>query len=247
MQPSLNGKQLIFWDDNNHHNEVTIDKVPDSCPLCEHGIKPLFITSYGFKRGRDYRTQFLIQTVFRCPRDECQSLFLSIHRGVEQAGTRGISEYVFLRASGLLPLDAVDERFGEEIEKLSPRFVKIYNQAESAEDANLDEITGPGFRKSLEILIKDYVIFIKPNLKDQILAGSLGYTVFNHIDNEKIKNMAGLAKDIGNDETHYDKKLEELTIEDLKKLIKLASHWIVTELLTEQYAKQYKELMNKPS
>jgi hypothetical protein len=131
----------------------------------------------------------------------------------------------------------------EEIEKLSSRFVRIYNQAKTAEEGGLDEISGPGFRKSLEILIKDYVIFIKPELKEQVISNSLGYAVFNYIENEKIKNMAGLAKDVGNDETHYDKKLEELTVEDLKKLIKLTSHWMVTELLTEQYSEFYKKLM----
>lgn len=217
MQPTLNGKSLVFWDENNHPNEVIINSIPDNCPLCDHGIKPIFITSYGFKNDRDYNAQFIIQTVFRCPRNECQTLLVTIYRGVEQAGSRGTSEYVFERGTGLLLIDQVGEKFDEEIEKLSSRFVRIYNQAKTAEEGGLDEISGPGFRKSLEILIKDYVIFIKPELKEQVISNSLGYAVFNYIENEKIKNMAGLAKDVGNDETHYDKKLEELTVEDLKK------------------------------
>jgi len=244
MYPSLKGKSLVFWDDNDHHNEVIIDEIPDTCPRCDRGIKPIFVTSYGFKNERDYRSQFTIQTIFRCPRTECQVLFVTIYEGVEQAGSRGTSEYVFKRATGYLFRDQVGEKFGEEIEKLSIRFIKIYNQAKTAEEGGLDEMIGPGYRKALEILIKDYLIFIKPTIKEAVLNNSLGFVIVNYINNEKIKIMAGLAKNVGNNETHYQKKLEGLTIDDLKKLIKLTSHWIVTELLTKQYSELYKKLMH---
>lgn len=245
MQPSLNSKSLVFWDENNHHNEVIIDHIPDTCPICDRGIKPIFITAYGFKKGYSYREQFLVQTVFRCPRNECQGLFLTIYKGIEQAGSRGTSEFVFMRATGILQPDIADQSFDEEINKISPRFVKVYNQAKKAEEGSLDEISGSGYRKSLEILIKDYLITTKPELKEDVENHFLGYIIANFIDNDKIKNMAGLAKEVGNDETHYIKKIEELTIEDLKKLIKLTTHWIVTELLTEEYSEVYQKLMSQ--
>ena len=36
-------------------------------------------------------------------------------------------------------------------------FLTIYNQSLSAEDNNLDQIAGIGYRKALEFLIKDYL------------------------------------------------------------------------------------------
>ncbi len=243
MAIGIRDKQLTFLDENNHENAVVIDAVPDTCPVCSHGIKPIFVTAYGYKQGWSYESQYYVQTVFRCPIDTCQRLFLSIYKGVRQAGYHGTSDYVFYKGSGFIPRDIKFPEFDEAVERMSPRFIDIYCQTSLAEDGGLKELIGAGYRKSLEVLIKDYLILIKPDISDEIKSRTLGFTIFNYIDNENIKNMAGLAKDIGNDETHYVKKMEELSVEDLKKLIKLTTHWIVTELLTSNYSQIYKKLV----
>lgn len=38
--------------------------------------------------------------------------------------------------------------FNDEVEKLSPSFVQIYNEAYSAEQMKLSQITGVGYRKA---------------------------------------------------------------------------------------------------
>ena len=46
----------------------------------------------------------------------------------------------------------------EQIEKLSPRFIDVYNQALRSEDCGDIILASVGFRTALEILIKDYAI-----------------------------------------------------------------------------------------
>ena len=50
------------------------------------------------------------------------------------------------------------EPLSDIISELSPNFCEIYNQAYIAEQTNLMQICGTGYRKSLEFLIKDYLI-----------------------------------------------------------------------------------------
>lgn len=52
--------------------------------------------------------------------------------------------------------------FSQEIKDLSPNFVKIYHQAEQAENTGLSDICGLGYRKALEFLVKDYAIAFNP-------------------------------------------------------------------------------------
>lgn len=54
------------------------------------------------------------------------------------------------------PISPSCKEFDSEIQEISPSFVKIYNQALAAEELNLSEIAGMGYRKSLEFLIKDF-------------------------------------------------------------------------------------------
>ncbi|OGG11088.1 hypothetical protein A2Z00_01710 [Candidatus Gottesmanbacteria bacterium RBG_13_45_10] len=146
----------------------------------------------------------------------------------------GSDNYVFLKNSFVRPYFK-PEQFDKEIEELSPDFVKICTQAKIAEEMELDLICGPGYRKALEFLIKDFLIKAKGKESKYVKDHKLGWLIANDIDSEKIKITSGLAKDLGNDETHYEKKIGVLTIEDMKKLIILTSHWITDEILTDGY------------
>ncbi len=241
MTRPLQSFELHFKDHKDHDNAVIIDKEPDTCPVCEHGIEALFIDAYG---RTDLQRGHFIQTIFKCPRIECQAVFLAFYTSPSWFTSRSYSENVYL-SKVLIRSYWKEDKFDEEIENLSPDFVRIYTQSSIAESQGLNEICGPGYRKSLEFLIKDYLKLTQPDIFSEIEKHQLGYVIAHYIDDERIKNMAGLAKDIGNDETHYIKKIEALSIEDMKKLIRLTSHWIVTELLTDKYSEIYKKLMQK--
>lgn len=137
------------------------------------------------------------------------------------------------------------ENFPNHVKGISPEFVDIYNQALSAEKLGFDKIAGPGFRRALEFLVKDFLINqIPEDSKDKdreskiIREKQLGSCINDHITNEKIKVTARGASYIGNDETHYTKKWIDKDIQDLKKFISLTVHWIEAELATDKMQKE---------
>lgn len=125
-------------------------------------------------------------------------------------------------------------KFDDKIVKLSPNFIETYNQSNSAEIYNLNQISGMGYRKALEFLIKDYCIYKKPDKKDDILKSLLGKCIDTYIDDTKVKNLAKVSAWLGNDETHYIKKFEDKDINDLKRFINTALYFILYNLNADE-------------
>ena len=119
------------------------------------------------------------------------------------------------------------------INKISPNFDVLFSQAEEAEKAKLDQICGMGYRKSLEFLIKDYAIYKHPADKDKIVSEQLAQVINNYIDNTQLKTLAKAATWLGNDETHYQKRLKEYDINQLKAFISSTMAVINAELMIE--------------
>lgn len=124
--------------------------------------------------------------------------------------------------------------FSEPVTLISPKFVEIYNQAHSAESQGLKEIAGPGYGKALEFLVKDYLIKKLPTEEAAIKSMSLNDCIQKKLDNPKIKSLADKARDMRNDETHYERKNEASDINDLKKLIQATTSWIDLESYTAE-------------
>lgn len=113
---------------------TSITQYSIECPFCHSGIIPNYI--------------FLShQTLFaRCPNETCNKYFI-----LSQDGNG--------RFTKVEPNSNPNSKvFSEIINSISPQFVLIYNQAYYAEQTNLDQICGVGYRKALEFLIKDYLI-----------------------------------------------------------------------------------------
>ncbi|MEC5403874.1 hypothetical protein, partial [Clostridioides difficile] len=180
-------------------------------------------------------------------------------------------------------------KFPDSIKEISSRFCNVYKQAESALNNDLDEICGMGFRKALEVLVKDYLTndnckkaiealdklkqeidildetekeskikeigknsyiakYIKGSpisAKDVVLRSTLEKCIDYCVSDPRIVSCANKARRIGNDETHYEKKLDEVNTYDLKVLIDLTINWIDTEYLTEMYENKFEELKSK--
>ena len=126
------------------------------------------------------------------------------------------------------------QNFPECISNLSPSFVKIYNQSLEAEHHNLDEIAGIGYRKALEFLIKDFLIFHEHKEMSKVNPTALGNCINTMIDNPQLKIAASRATWLGNDQTHYEQKYTDKDINDLKRLIKLSVNWIEMIFLTDE-------------
>jgi hypothetical protein len=139
----------------------------------------------------------------------------------------------------------------EIINQISPEFVTIYAEAERAEHDGLKLICGPGYRKALEFLIKDYVIRLNavdetdtPEKQAEAVAKQqeikslpLARCISDYVTDSNVKQVAARAVWLGNDETHYLRKWEDKDLSDLKKLIRLTLHWIEMDELTQDALK----------
>ena len=127
------------------------DSIPDTCPLCHHGIEPRMIGSNVVEsKGHGGNT---LQLLYRCPRQDCQRAFIATYW--QGRNYRGELENIFaLRNTA--PYRGEEPEVPEEIKKISVNFVEIYSQAHTAEHYGLNQIAGVGYRKSLEFLVKDY-------------------------------------------------------------------------------------------
>ena len=193
--------------------------VPDQCPQCGYQISPVILPSCCIIPGGS--NEALYVAVLWCP--HCLKPFIAYYK---PSATKPI-----LVAPRSLP----SREFDPEISTLSPSFVEIYNQALAAETMDLRDIAGMGYRKALEFLLKDYLVMRFPGEKKKICSEFLSRSI-ERLDSEKLRLTASRAAWLGNDFTHYTRKYEDYDIDDLKKYIRAALHWIMVDLTTDEAA-----------
>ncbi len=206
---------------------VSIDKLPDECPICHKKITPQYKQAF-LSNKKDVRN--ILQVIFRCPNEECGSIFIGFY--LRKNGYR----FYFKR---LEPYRPVFIKFSVITEAVSPNFILIYNQAYIAEQAGLKVICGAGYRKALEFLIKDYLIskITKRVEKEEIKKEFLSTVIEKKVDYVQLKTVAKRATWLGNDESHYERRWQNKDLTDLKKLINLTICWIEADKLTEDLIK----------
>lgn len=189
----------------------------DECPYCHKSIHPKFIDGY----TDDSKNA---QVILRCTNLDCQKIFIGFYH----------------RDANVLTLKRVSIGTKKKIEihetiiKISPDFEKIYLESNLAEQDNLFEICGAGYRKALEFLIKDYLIKLEPDKSTEIESSFLGKCIKTFVKNENIKIVAQRAAWLGNDEVHYVRIWEGDNLKNLKSLIELVMEWIKMEELTKK-------------
>ena len=188
---------------------------PEQCPMCKFDICPEMHQRLVYlDNNKEYR-YFIVYVCTHCHRP-----FIAHYRGTHP-------EF-------LAPNRPESREFDPKINEVSPDFCSIYNQSLSSEALALDQISGMGYRKALEFLIKDYLIHKNPDEADTIRRMELGNCIANKVDNEKLKAVASRATWIGNDFTHYTRRFEEYEISDLKRFIDATLLWILMELTTDE-------------
>jgi hypothetical protein len=135
-----------------------------------------------------------------------------------------------------LPIEPRNFAQPPELQKISPDFCAIYDEAHKAEQLGLSLICGPGYRKSLEFLIKDYLISLQTEdeSKRDIAHSPLMGVINKYVSDKRMLTTAQRATWLGNDETHYVRKWEDKELQDMKNLIKLTCYWIQSEHLTSE-------------
>jgi len=202
-----------------HNGDFEVDRLPDECPYCHNKIRPVPVFMIFNKHNGEL--------MLVCPFEKCRKSFIAYY-----SKTNGLYSYLNKTTIGTLN----KKEFTDRINEISQSFSEIYNESYSAEQMDLFEICGVGYRKSLEFLIKDYISIGKNDEETEtIKKSSLASCIENYVTDTKIKSVAKRASWLGNDETHYYRKWKDKSLEDLKKLIELTVHWIEMEELTKSF------------
>lgn len=187
---------------------------PSTCPICHKAVVPQEQSCHLTER----LSETLLYVVYLCP--GCKKLFVTLHKKSD------IYDHIHMIAN--FPFTPKETAFSETIKKISPKFIKIFTQSEIAEQNSLDMIAGCGFRKSIEFLVKDYLIYLNPQKEENIKNEFLGASI-KKLENPKIQTLAEKATWIGNDETHYVSKHDNLNINDMKNFIIILCNYIEME------------------
>ncbi|EKO3833935.1 DUF4145 domain-containing protein [Vibrio harveyi] len=197
-------------------NSTNRYEFPNKCPLCHtHSEMEVALSKL--------MPDSSVQVVYRCAFSGCRSFFVGYyeHRG---------GELLYYK-----PQKADPNTIPTSVRELSPSFVSIYREAEDARSHGLYQISGPGYRKAFEFLIKDYAKSLAPDQSEQIESMFSGKVVNEFIGDPRIQMVAKRALWLGNDETHYLRKWVEHDLDDLITLIRLAINWVEIERLSTQY------------
>lgn len=223
----MDSVNVLYEDDSGNHRSISIQRIAIKCPFCKMHMIPQFM--YLCIQGQDKYNVFC-----QCTNPECEHSFVSEYRLFK-------SEYVFTCTAPNASMEI--KSFSEIIQGISPSFCEIYNQAYAAQQMNLFQICGVGYRKALEFLIKDYVMsLVGEDEKAGIMRKNLSQCINENINNQNIKSVAERAVWIGNDETHYMRKWETKDVGDLTVLIELTIHWIESEVETKRILEEMPKL-----
>lgn len=222
MQPI----KVLNLDSNAKEEQISLSGFPNECPLCHHKIQPQHYK--GFLKKASY--QRVAQVIFLCPENNCREMFIGHYRA-----------YIPAHQSERFDLFNTDPKkvnpvvFSDIIKNVSFTFPALYNQAHTAEQMELKDICGAGYRKALEFLIKDYLISKNSENAEEIKKEQLGNVIKNRVEHTQLKEVSKRATWLGNDETHYERRWGDKELKDLKVLIDLAVRWIETEKMSEEY------------
>lgn len=206
-----------------HHtyDKSTSDEAVDiasSCPRCGVASQPITPYALLLEETDDSESKIFVLNI--CT--HCKECFISRH-------IYDLDNDLYAHESSA-PMCSPNTNFSDNINKLSTNFVKIYNESSLAESLGLISICGMGYRKSLEFLVKDFAISIKPQDTNNISSMPLARCIDQYISNDRLKTLAKASAWLGNDETHYTKKHKNYGIHDLKAFIIALVTFIDSEL-----------------
>lgn len=232
----MNKKITLYYSDRS--TESTTVDIESICPHCGIPIDPIVLSANSNTLKTELNGTFCV--LLSCTNSNCKKYHIQAF-----SYNREYSGYS-IRVGRRIPYTykpRLKNNLPEEISSTFPNFAKIYNQALEAESMALDQIAGVGFRKSIEFLIKGYVIHQDPSLQEEIKEKFLGKVINENLKEfPKIQTLAKAAVWIGNDETHFVRVHDDKDIQDMKDFLTAAALFISAELKV----KEALEFTNRP-
>jgi hypothetical protein len=217
-------------------NQYRIDQKPTICPLCGNGVKALLVTAVQVPVFGHSDLNSKLEIVWQCPIDDCGGLFIAIYYNTKSLAFNS-NDFALIKTIPQL----IEQHFREipdMVKAVSPDFCDILHQALIVDALGYVLVSGPGLRKALEFLIKDFLCNEASQAeREKIIGMTLQSCIANKVADANLKAVAERAAWLGNDATHYYTQWTAHDIQDLKTLIQLSVHWIDSVLLTEKYTK----------
>lgn len=216
------------------NSDVKIDE-PRQCMHCKNTGEQVFLRVFGTFGKHDLYNAIAL---FACQLCGSTSIHYLVFRNIEEKETE------------LIPVKSIPSinkglfEFSSNIEEIFPSFCKIYNQSKKAEDEDLDQIAGMGYRKALEFLVTDYLLQYPVEGVSEEWLTSPNTTLGNKIakiSSRRIQKLARAISFIGNDETHYTRRHPEHDIHSIKAFIRV----LISEIENEIEFQKAKDLINK--
>lgn len=210
--------------------------IPTECPLCGQKMIPelVFGSPHGIGYLKSSASKPRVVVNYRCTNDVCKKYF-TIEYSTEKFGPSEYNiDYLQCNEIKYSYLKPITVPIDNKITKISPNFLNIYKQATRAESLNLTEISGIGYRKSLEFLVKDYLCHTQPENSDGIQKAALGTVINNYLNDESdLQNLAQASTWIGNGETHYINEYNDDDVQDMKSYIIAFASTVISKIAIE--------------
>lgn len=235
----INMHQIKY--DYGYRNPAKIS-IPDQCPHCGT-IMELTIVQRHF----DYAEGVMILTA-QCTASKCRKYFVLSYKFHEMNGPTTLIPYTYE--------PHIETNITKEVAQLSEEFANTYKEALVADSRNLTHITGISLRRAFEFLCKDFAIYQiskpdyekefeksqkKPKTKEDIVNSSVNNIIDSFFkDMPALQQLSHVIRKLGNDETHYYRKYEQLDIQDFKRLIETFMLYIQLILQADAYAEMTK-------
>lgn len=197
-----------FYEFHNRYGNVEEKILPNLCPHCNNGILPLVVNNYT-------NELFELFLTLECPL--CGEVFLAMyHENISKP---------FISYSKPNVLNPFKNLFKDKFQN----FQECYMQSLLAEEYSLDKISGMGYRRALEFLVKEYLIYYKNNSQEKTLKLPLSQAI-DLIKDDKIQSLAKASTWLSNDHVHILNKHPDKTKEDIKALINALARFIELEI-----------------
>ncbi|MCA9563630.1 MAG: DUF4145 domain-containing protein [Xanthomonadales bacterium] len=121
-----------------------------------------------------------------------------------------------------------------EAARVSPRFIAAHAEAERAHRLGLVELAGMGYRRALEVLVKDDAISRFPGSRETIEREALGSCIANRIDDPLVREAAKRLTWLGNDWAHYVRSWTQYDVDHMKTMLGMVAQFLMMRASLER-------------
>lgn len=190
---------------------------PSTCPFCGIETDATVISVTQIVHRKD-STLFVVS----CQCTHCENRFVALYERVKTTDKDGLEYIEVLPRPKGKALPAC-------LSTISPRFEDAHSEAEGAETFGFTNLAAIGYRRALEILIKDFAIVELGKSEEEVASKKLEVAIATYLQQEQLMNTADVVRILGNDHTHYKEKYPEHDFSLLKHYYDIFLRLVVTQ------------------